>query len=414
MPRADQPGADGVVIVGGGFAGLYTALALAAQPSHPPLLLIEPQERFLFLPLLYELLSGELRAWEIAPRYDRLLAGRGVAWLQDRVERIDRVSRTLQTRQGRTLPYGRLVLASGAGENRFGVAGADRHALGFRTLADVERLQELVTDLRRRRRPLQRLVVVGAGPTGVELACKLADMLQGAALVELIEQGGVILPASRAFSRDQALRALQRRDVRLRTGTRVLTVEADGVQLARGSDPQPDRLAADGVIWTGGLAFHPPRIEPEPARDPQGRLLCDATLQLTGSDAIDLFVAGDLASPSAPPADGPADAAPPAALPATAQVAFQQATLLADNLRRSLEGEPLEPFRWNDLGEMMSLGVGDACLTAAGLTLAGPLAFRLRRLAYLSRMPGLNQQLRAAAGWLSEALPLAQRTGAGR
>ncbi|MFO0119410.1 MAG: NAD(P)/FAD-dependent oxidoreductase, partial [Cyanobium sp.] len=83
MLRADQPGSGSVVIAGGGFAGLYTALALAGRPSPPPILLIEPGERFVFLPLLYELLSGELHPWEVAPRYDALLAGRGVAWLQD-------------------------------------------------------------------------------------------------------------------------------------------------------------------------------------------------------------------------------------------------------------------------------------------------------------------------------------------
>jgi NADH dehydrogenase len=404
MPRVDQPGSGRVVIAGGGFAGLYTALALAGRPSPPPILLIEPGERFVFLPLLYELLSGELHPWEVAPRYDALLAGRGVAWLQDRVERIDLNSRTLLTRRGRTLPYGRLVLATGAGENRFGIPGADIHALGFRSLADVDRLRQLVERLKHEPRPLQRLVVVGGGPTGVELACKLADLLAGAAGVEVIEQGPTLLPDGRAFSRDQAQRALQRRDVRVRTGTRVLAVDTDGVKLGRpGSSDKAamERLGAAGVIWTAGLAFHPPTILPEPARDPLGRLLCDASLALPGDGGV--FVAGDLARPAAPTgADEPA-----AVLPSNAQVAFQQAPLLADNLLRSLAGEPLAPFRWQDLGEMMSLGRGDACLTAGGLTLAGPLAFRLRRLAYLSRMPGLNQQLRAAAGWLAEAWPTA-------
>jgi NADH dehydrogenase len=86
-------------------------------------------------------------------------------------------------------------------------------------------------------------------------------------------------------------------------------------------------------------------------------------------------------------------------------VAFQQAPLLAANLRRSLAGEPLEPFQWRNLGEMLSLGRGEACLTGMGLTLAGPAAFQLRRLAYLTRLPGLSQQLRAAASWAVEALP---------
>ena len=97
---AEAHGAHRVVIVGGGFAGLYTALALAQKPGHPPILLIEPNERFLFLPLLYELLSGELRRWEIAPLYDRLLASQGVAWLRDRVIAIDTDRRSLRTASG--------------------------------------------------------------------------------------------------------------------------------------------------------------------------------------------------------------------------------------------------------------------------------------------------------------------------
>ena len=105
-PTEADPGvAAGVVIVGGGFGGLYTALALAAERDHPPVLLVEPQEHFLFLPLLYELLSGELRSWEIAPRYDSLLAGRGVAWLQDRVLRVDLTARCLHTEAGRRIPW---------------------------------------------------------------------------------------------------------------------------------------------------------------------------------------------------------------------------------------------------------------------------------------------------------------------
>jgi len=117
-PSSDSAGAAAetppVVIVGGGFGGLYTALALAARAGHPPVLLIEPNDRFLFLPLLYELLSGELRAWEIAPRYDSLLAGPGVGWLRDRVLSINTDTRELRTAAGRQLRYSALVLATGS------------------------------------------------------------------------------------------------------------------------------------------------------------------------------------------------------------------------------------------------------------------------------------------------------------
>ncbi|HYP03836.1 MAG TPA: FAD-dependent oxidoreductase [Cyanobium sp.] len=383
---------DAIVIVGGGFGGLYTALALAEQTPRPPVLLIEPGERFLFLPLLYELLSGELRSWEIAPHYDSLLAGRGVAWLQDRVESIDTTARRLRTRSGRSLPYSRLVIATGARENTFGIEGAEFHSQGFRNLADVARLQQLLEELRRERRPLQRLAVVGAGPTGVELACKLADLADGSAVIELIEQGATLLPRSPAFNREQALLALQRRDVRLRTHTKVMAVEADRLRLSgpagEGRTEAEEPLPVNGVIWTAGLRFLPPAITPEPERDGAGRLLCENDLRLRGQREV--FVVGDLAALEATP------------LPTTAQVAFQQAPVVASNLLRSLAGEALEPFAWKDLGEMLSLGRGEACLTGMGMTLAGKAAYQVRRLAYLTRLPGRSFQLRVAAGWLAD------------
>ncbi|MDM7954310.1 MAG: FAD-dependent oxidoreductase [Cyanobium sp. CZS 25K] len=401
--QGHQKPAQNVVIVGGGFGGLYTALALAQRKHHPPVLLIEPNDRFLFLPLLYELLSGELRGWEIAPRYDGLLAGRGLAWLQDRVVRIDAEQQQLQTAAGRTLSFGRLVIATGAESNTFAVPGAERHCLGFRSLADVRRLQHLVAELKGQRKPLQRIAVVGAGPTGVELACKLADMAEGSAVIELIEQGPGLLPQARAFNREQAALALQRRDVRLRTRTQVEAVEAGAIALRchpEGDSPaHAETLAVRAAVWTAGLNFRAPRIDPAPACDGRGRLLCGPDLRLLGHG--DLFVAGDLAAPVDP--EGAAGEAP--ASPATAQVAFQQAPVLAANLIRSLRGEPLEPFGWKDLGEMMSLGIGEASLTAAGVTLAGPAAYQLRRLAYLTRLPGRPHQLRVAAGWLADWTP---------
>jgi demethylphylloquinone reductase len=392
-----------IAIVGGGFGGLYTALALAEQRQHPPLLLIEPNPEFLFLPLLYELLSGELRRWEIAPRYDSLLAGRGIAWLRDSVVEIHSGSQTLHTSSGRALHYSQLVLATGARLQSFGIPGVVEHAIGFRSLADVERLQALVAQLRQRCQPLQRLALVGAGPSGVELACKLADMLAGAAVVELIEQGPMPLPQSRAFNREQASIALQRRDVRLRCNCRVLEVGSDQIRLQ--SSTGEENLAVAGVVWTAGLAFMPPAIQPAPLQDSRGRLAVNEHLQLIGQPRI--FALGDIAAlhgaanPSgSAPAAGPGEG--PAPWPATAQVAFQQAACLATNLIQARRQGPLQAFRFNDLGEMLSLGRGEATLVGSGITLAGAAAFQLRRLAYLARLPGRSHQLRVAAGWLAD------------
>jgi NADH dehydrogenase len=383
-----------VVIAGGGFGGLYTALALASKRHHPPILLIEPGERFLFLPLLYELLSGELRSWEICPRYDALLAGRGVAWLRDRVTAVDANSHLVHTASGRSIQFSQLVLATGGGNETFGVPGAQEHGLFFRTLADVERLDQLVETLRQQRGAQQRIAIVGAGPTGVELACKLADLLAGAATVALIEQGPTALPQARAFNREQALAALQRRNVRLHTATAVLAVEAGQLQLAGGQT-----LAVDATIWTAGLRLQPPPINPAAASDRRGRLWVTPDLRLLHS--ADVYAVGDVAAvaPQASDQDGD-DAVQP--LPTTAQVAFQQAECLANNLMRAAAGKPQEPFRFQDLGEMLSLGIGEASVTGQGLTLAGKPAFLLRRLAYLTRLPGRPHQLKVAAGWLAD------------
>ncbi|MFM8259299.1 MAG: NAD(P)/FAD-dependent oxidoreductase [Vulcanococcus sp.] len=395
VDTAVDPAVDPVIVVGGGFGGLTTALNLAAAATGVPVLLIEPQERFLFLPLLYELLSAELRRWEIAPRYADLLAGRGVAWLQERVVAIHHGQRRLRTDGGRELAYSALVVATGGRAQTYGIPGVLEHALSFRTLADVDRLQQLVRRLRLRRQPQQRLAVVGAGASGVELACKLADLLEGAAQIELIEQGGELLPGSRAFNREQAHQALQRRAVRLRTHTRVAAVHATGLDLQPGADDARldsplEPLACEAVIWTGGVAACLPEFSPTLALDRRGRLPCDAQLRVIGTEAM--YALGDAA---ACPLDDTSSH------PATAQVAYQQASCVAANLQHQRRGEPLEAFRWNDLGEMLGLGVGEASLTGMGLTLAGPAAFQLRRLAYLARLPGPQHQLRVARGWLS-------------
>ncbi len=390
MPQAEaeqQP----VVVVGGGFGGLSAALQLAAATPSLPVVLIEPQERFLFLPLLYELLSQELRRWEVAPRYGELLAGKGVVWLQERVTSINTHTRELVTDTGQQLNYGQLVLATGGKPCTFGIPGVAEHCIGFRSLADVDRLQQLVERLRQQQRPLQRIVIVGAGASGVELACKLADLLQGAAVIELIEQGEELLPGARSFNRDQAREALLKRDVRLRTGTRVTRVGAASLSLQRVDAANQEELSCDGVIWTAGVVGSVPAITPALELDPRGRLQCDRELRVIGAPHV--FAMGDAAV--CPDASGESH-------PATAQVAYQQAACVAANVQRDRRGEDLEPFIWNDLGEMLGLGIGQATLTGMGITLAGPAAFQLRRLAYLARMPGLQHQLRVAGGWLAD------------
>ena len=368
-----------IVIVGGGFAGLYTALELARRPGHPPLLLVEPRDRFVFLPFLYERLSGELPLWQMAPRYDALLAGHGIGWQRSRVAAVEPETAQLLLDSGQRLSYSQLVLATGAKPDSFGIPGVEEHALRFHSLEDVESLKAQLPNIR------ERVAVVGAGPSGVELACKLADLLRGQASVEVIERGERCLPHAKAFNRSQAELALQQRDVRLRCQCKVQAIEP-GLLKLQNEQEQSSTLSVDAVIWTAGQRTALPAGSL--LTDARGRLRCHANLQSECDKRI--FSLGDAAAIPHDPE-----------LPATAQVAFQQAQLLARNLLLARDEQPLEDFKWKDLGEMLSLGIGDATLTGMGLTLAGSSAYQLRRWTYLTRLPGCRLPLQVAAGWLS-------------
>ena len=369
-----------VVVAGGGFAGLFSALAVHERLPERPVVLIEPRDRFLFQPLLYELLSGELQGWEVAPTYRQLLSSRGICWLQDSVSSIDLDNQKLTTAAGHRLDWGDLVLATGTKMNDFGVPGVREHACGFRDLDDVKRLRALVADLRNLRRPDAAVAIVGAGPTGVELACKLADMLEGAARIHLIEMGDGILPSSTSFNRERAAAALERRDVCLHLNTTVSEVHADRVRFKDGTV-----LPHSGLIWSAGSSPVVPDIRPDPGQA-KAPLNINQDLRLDGHQRV--FALGDCGRCSIEP------------WPATAQVAMQQGDAVAKALEAIGRQQEPEPFQFQDRGEMLSLGIGDATLTGLGITLAGPLAFRIRRATYLTRLPGLSLGLRAAGAWL--------------
>ena len=372
--------ADAVVIVGGGFGGWFAALAIQKRLPHCRVVLVEPREQFLFQPLLYELLSHELQEWEVAPQYKQLVGHHGICWLQDTVVSIDRSNHTLQTRSGDQIPWGHLVIATGSQPNDFGIRGVKEYGCGFRDLADVRHLRQCIQDLVHQRRPNAALAIVGAGPTGVELSCKLADLLDGNAKIHLIEQGDSILPNSSAFNRERASAALERKDVCLHLKASVAKVEADRVVFAEG-----ETVMHQGLIWTAGSQANVPPLQPIPTLH-RGQLAVTADLRLQGSP--DVFAIGDAATII----DNPA--------PANAQVAMQQGEAVGDAIAALQAGEEPPTFQFNDRGEMLSLGIGDATLTGLGLTLAGPLAFQLRRAAYLTKMPGLSVGIRSASAWL--------------
>lgn len=384
-----------ICILGGGFGGLYTALRLSQLPwighSKPEIILVDQRDRFIFMPLLYELLTGELQAWEIAPTYVELLADTGIHFIQASVETIQLTDRRVQLSTGESLTYDRLVLAMG-GETPMDLApGVQDYALPFRTLEDAYQLESRLQRLENSDRDKIRVAIAGAGYSGIELACQLAERLGDRGRIRIVEMADRILRNSPPFNRQVAEKALSDRGVWVDLETTIASITADELTLSYKG--QMDTLPVDIVLWTVGTRVAPViRDLPLPKTD-RGQVKISPTLQVV--DHPEIFALGDLAS--GVDADGQF-------VPATAQAAFQQADYAGWNLWASLTHRPLLPFKYQHLGEMMTLGTDEAALAGLGLQLSGFPAHVARRMIYLFRMPTLEHQLKVGMSWITRPL----------
>lgn len=380
-----------ICILGGGFGGLYTALRLSQLPwestPKPEIILVDQSDRFVFSPLLYELLTRELQTWEIAPPYSELLQGTGIQFYQSTVSAIDINQQTVQLANKSELNYDRLVLALGGETPLDLVPGATANAYPFRTITDAYRLEERLRILEAKNPEKIRVAIVGGGYSGVELACKLADRIGQKGRFRLIEVGDQILRTSPEFNRESAKKALDSKGVFIDLETKVVAIDKDSISLEYKS--QVDTIPVDLVIWTVGTKVSPV-VKSLPVKQNQ-RGQITTTPQLQVLEHPEIFALGDLAD--CLDAEGKQ-------VPATAQVAFQQADYTAWNIWAAITNRPLLPFRYQPLGEMMALGIDNATLTGLGVQLDGSFAYLARRLAYLYRLPTLNHQLKVGFNWL--------------
>ncbi|MEM1370015.1 MAG: NAD(P)/FAD-dependent oxidoreductase [Cyanobacteria bacterium P01_H01_bin.15] len=382
-----------ILILGGGFGGLYTALRLSqlAWSEPPEITLIDKRDRFLFLPLLYELLTDELQTWEIAPPFVELLSDTPVKFVQGEVQDVDIETQSVTLSSGQQFSYERLVLAVGGETPVDLVPGTAEYALPFRSLEDAYQLKAKLQTLEKSDRDRIRVAIVGAGYSGVELACKLSDRLGERGRVRLVEMGPDILQTAAEFNREAAKKALETRQVWLDLETTVAEISSETLTLNYKS--QKDELPVDLVLWTVGNRIpHWVTGLPLP-HTAQGQL--EITPELQVKEHSELYALGDLAY---------CQDATGQQVASTAQSALQQADYCAWNLWGSLCDRPLLPFRYQHLGEMLSLGVDNATLTGLGLKLDGPFGYLARRLTYLYRLPTLDHQLRVGISWLTTPL----------
>ena len=355
---SSPPALPRVVIVGGGFGGLYAARALAKAPVD--VTVVDRTNHHVFQPLLYQVATASLSPSQIAyPIRGVLRRQRNTRVLLGEATGVDTARRVVVLADGE-LPYDFLILAPGARHSYFGHPEWEALAPGLKTLDDALDIRERILLAferaereadRARRQALLTFVVVGGGPTGVELAGAIGEIAckvmardfrsfdTRAARTILVEAGPRLLPAFPAVLAGRAERSLERLCVEVRTGEAVSRMEPGAVWLGA------DRIAAGTVLWAAGVAPSPLARTLGVPLDRAGRVVVGGNLTIPGCDEV--FVIGDLAART--------DAAGKL-LPGLAPVAIQQGEYAARAILRSLRGDAREPFRYNDRGTMATIG----------------------------------------------------------
>lgn len=389
-----------VVIAGGGFGGVFTALDLDDSFD---ITLLTNSDHFLFKPLLYEYLSGEVEAWHIAPKYEELL-DRHIKVNSAPLAAINFAEWSVALANNTVLEYDALVLALGAITNYANVPGAAEFALPFRELEHADRLRERMVAALDRIPPdlppqdvrsALTFAIVGGGASGVELATKMADLLQdafrrralhGEPRVLVIEMGDKLVPGMGDEIREYVEGALRESRVETHTLTKVVKVSESSVTIEH--DGTQTEIPTAAVVWVGGVQINPLVKDLDLEKTARGLIKVHPTLQTVTHETV--FALGDIAFvPDAVPT-----------LAGTAQLALQEARLAARNITAYLHGgEELETRHFEELGEAVSLGTERAAVLAGGKAFGGSMARQARFAMYTARLPTWHHRLRVGASW---------------
>ena len=366
-----------VVILGGGFGGLYAAKALRGAPAR--VTLVDRRNHHLFQPLLYQVATAGLNPADIAAPIRSILRGQSnVSVIMAEAVAVDVPGRRVALADGE-IAYDSLIVATGATHSYFGNDGWAPHAPGLKTIEDALEIRRRVLSAYEsaerepdpaRRREWMTFVIVGAGATGVEMAGALAEISRHAlsrefehidprsARIILVEGTPRVLPTYPPGLSDRARRQLERLGVEVWTEARVTAIDERSVSLGE------EKVAARTVVWAAGVQASPLVRSLGVPLDRAGRVLVTPELTIPGRS--DVFVIGDLVALEQ-------DGKP---VPGVSPAAIQQGRHAARNVVRLLRGEPLAPFRYLDKGNFATIGRGAAVADIpGGIRISGFLAW---------------------------------------
>jgi len=413
LARPSTSLAPRIVILGGGFAGITTAMELAKRcagvlPVH--ITLVSAQNFFLFTPMLAEAATGAVETRHVLYPIRHLCGAWGIEFGEMSVESIDLDRRRIIVRHRRSsvrqqIHYDKLVLTLGAAPNIATVQGAAEHALPFKGVGDAVLIRNHVINLFEEaaltedpwaRQRLLTFVVVGAGHAGTELIAGLEELTRGILLqhypsiprdsIRLVLVGSAVLPQTATNLAAYAKEQLLKRGIELETA-RAAEVTAEGLRLGDGRF-----IPSQSVIWTAGNRVSPVVADLPLAKSKDGRVKVNEFFEVEGTQ--DVYALGDNASQIDPHTGAP--------YVATAQVAVPQGRALAYIIEAELTGREKQPFRFKVLGEMVPLSRRTAVADLLGIKLAGFLAWLIWKAVYMLKLPTLAARLRVALDWTVE------------
>jgi len=407
--RRDRPAR--ILIVGGGYVGMYTALRLQRRlkPNEATVTVVDPQSYMTYQPFLPESAAGNLEPRHLVVSLRRVL--RRCEVLSGRITSISHAQRRARFEPaegpGRDLEYDILVVALGSIARTLPIPGLADQAIAFRTVAEAIFLRNRVLsrldlaasndDAELRRRALTFLFI-GGGYAGIEAIAELQDMAQDALRFYpqlgvkdmrwlMVEAAGRILPEVSLDLAEYTVRQLEKQGIEVRLNTRVESMVDGHVILDDGST-----CDAETIVWTAGVRAHPLLESTDLPLDGSRRLVCQADLRVDG--ATDAWAAGDCAAVPDLSKDDPHAVTGP-----TAQHAVRQAKRLADNLIAALRGRPTVDYNHAYAGSVASLGLHRGVAEIYGIKLRGWPAWFMHRTYHVSRMPTTNRKVRVIADW---------------
>ncbi|MBV8533858.1 MAG: NAD(P)/FAD-dependent oxidoreductase [Verrucomicrobia bacterium] len=391
-----------VVIIGGGFGGLYAAKALANQVVE--VILIDRTNHHLFQPLLYQVATAGLSPGDIAQPIRHILRdAKNISVIMAGVEGIDPVAKVVRTTT-RDYPYDFLIVATGARHSYFGHDDWEMFAPGLKSLPDALELRRRIllafetAETARDESSLQAaltFVVIGAGPTGVEMAGAISELAKrtlvddfrqirtGHARIILLDAAPRVLPTFTPGLSKSAHEQLKQMEVEVRVGTKVLNVTGEGVQL------ENEFISARTVIWAAGNSASPLAKQLGGETDRQGRILVNQDLSVPGHPQI--FAVGDITNFSHQTGQP---------LPGVAPVAMQMGAHAARNILELAQGQPSKRFKYFNKGNMATIGRNKGVADLNVIRFGGVAAWMSWLLVHLVFLVGLRNRIQVFIQWI--------------